>query len=85
VTHVPIRTCAGCGGKAPQAELLRFVARDGRLERGRPGDTGRSVYTHRRLACFERALARRAFARTLRRTVHVETSLARLYTEGSDG
>ena len=30
VTHVPIRTCAGCGRKAPQAELLRFVAPDGR-------------------------------------------------------
>jgi len=21
----PVRTCAGCGRKAPQAELLRFV------------------------------------------------------------
>jgi uncharacterized protein len=85
VTHVPIRTCAGCGGKEPQAELLRFVAREGRLTRARPGDAGRSVYTHRRLPCFERAAARRAFARTLRRTVQVETDLARLYTEGSDG
>ena len=27
----PVRTCAGCGRKAPQAELLRFVARDGAL------------------------------------------------------
>ena len=85
MTHVPIRTCAGCGGKAPQPELLRFVARGGRLARARPGDPGRSVYTHPRLPCFERALARRAFARTLRQTVQVETSLARLYTEGSDG
>jgi len=85
VTHVPVRTCAGCGGKAPQAELLRFVAREGRLARARAGDPGRSVYTHRRLACFERAHARRAFARTLRRTVQVETDLAGLYTEASDG
>ena len=85
MTLVPIRTCAGCGGKAPQAELIRFVARGGQLARARPGDAGRSVYTHRRLACFERALARRAFARTLRRTVQVESSLARLYTEGENG
>jgi uncharacterized protein len=81
VTYVPTRTCAGCGGKAPQRELLRFVARDGRLVRAETGEPGRGVYTHLRLACFERALARRAFARTLRQTVHVDPSLARLYTE----
>ena len=85
MTHVPERTCAGCGGKAPQPELVRFVAREGRLARARPGDAGRSVYTHRRLACFERAAARRAFARTLRQTVQVEPGLARLYTEGEHG
>ena len=31
---VPIRTCAGCGRKAPQAELVRFVAPDGVLTPG---------------------------------------------------
>ena len=75
----PIRTCAGCGRKAPQAELVRFTAHDGELVPGR--GPGRGVYTCRRLACFERALARRAFARTLRRTVRVDPGLARLYTE----
>jgi predicted RNA-binding protein YlxR (DUF448 family) len=40
---------------------------------------GRGVYTCRRLPCFERALTRRAFARTLRRTVDVDPALARLY------
>jgi predicted RNA-binding protein YlxR (DUF448 family) len=80
VTHVPIRTCAGCGLKAPQAELVRFGAVDGEL---RPGRTlpGRGVYTCPRLACFERAAARRAFNRVLRRTVHVDPRLTRLYTE----
>jgi hypothetical protein len=39
------------------------------------------VYTCSRLACFERALSRRAFNRVLRRTVVVEPELARLYTE----
>jgi predicted RNA-binding protein YlxR (DUF448 family) len=38
------------------------------------------VYTCRRLACFERATARRAFNRTLRQTVIVDPDLARLYT-----
>jgi predicted RNA-binding protein YlxR (DUF448 family) len=85
VSHVPVRTCAGCGRKAPQAELVRFVARDGVLTPSAQGE-GRGVYTCRRLACFERAQARRAFARTLRRTVRIEPETAGLYTGGrTDG
>jgi len=75
----PIRSCIGCGRKAPQSELLRFAARDGVLVRG-SGEPGRGAYTCRRLSCFERALARRAFNRTLRRNVRVEPELASLYT-----
>lgn len=84
MSALPIRTCAGCGRKAGQHELLRFVAREGRLARG-AGEAGRGVYTCRRLPCFERARERRAFNRTLRRTVLVEPGLARLYTEGENG
>ena len=80
----PVRTCAGCGRKGPQDELLRFVARDGVLTPGRR-EPGRGVYTCRRLACFERALHRRAFSRSLRRTVRVDSELARLYTDAHDG
>jgi predicted RNA-binding protein YlxR (DUF448 family) len=80
VSHVPTRTCAGCGRKAPQSELLRFGARDGRLT-PLPHGHGRGVYTCRRLSCFERARARRAFARTLRQTVAVEPELVGLYTD----
>jgi len=76
----PVRTCAGCGRKAPQTELMRFAAVDGRLALGRRLP-GRGVYTCSRRVCFERALAARAFARVLRRTVIVEPSLIRLYTE----
>jgi uncharacterized protein len=79
----PVRTCAGCGRKAPQAELLRFVARDDSLVQSRTGP-GRGVYTCRRLACFERAAERRAFNRTLRQTVRVDPELVRLYTD-ADG
>ena len=76
----PTRTCAGCGRKAEKNELLRFVARDDVLA-AEPTKPGRGVYTCRRLSCFERARARRAFARVLRRTVRVEPQLARLYTD----
>jgi predicted RNA-binding protein YlxR (DUF448 family) len=62
-------------------ELVRFAAVDGRLTPGRTLP-GRGVYTCRRLTCFERAGARRAFNRVLRRTVIVEPELARLYTDG---
>ena len=85
MTHVPVRTCAGCGRKAPQAELLRYVAHEGSLAPSAHGP-GRGVYTCRRLACFERAHARRAFARTLRQTVSVDPALTALYTgRRSDG
>jgi len=77
---VPIRTCSGCGRKAPQPELLRFVASEGTLVPGR-AEPGRGVYTCRRLACFERAVARRAFSRVLRRPVRVDPSLTSLYTD----
>jgi uncharacterized protein len=79
VRHVPIRTCAGCGRKAPQAELVRFVAKEGVLAPGRR-EPGRGVYVCRRRPCFERAAARRAFSRTLRQTVHVDADFAH-YTE----
>ena len=76
----PTRTCVGCGRKAEQRELLRFAAVEGALTPGRQLP-GRGVYTCRGLACFERAAARRAFNRVLRRTVVVDPSLARLYTD----
>jgi len=78
--HVPIRTCAGCGRRAPKRELIRLVARDGVLVEAEPGAPGRGVYTCRRLSCFERAASRRAFARTLRTSVFVDPGLERLYT-----
>jgi uncharacterized protein len=78
----PVRTCAGCGRKAPKATLQRFVARDGELIPAAK-DPGRGVYTCRRLACFERATARRAFNRTLKTSVRVDPGLARLYTDAN--
>jgi len=77
----PLRTCAGCGRKAPKHELRRFVAPAGTLVDAGPADPGRGVYTCRRLQCFERAASRRAFSRSLRRTVEIDPDLVRLYTE----
>jgi predicted RNA-binding protein YlxR (DUF448 family) len=75
----PIRSCIGCGRKAPQGQLLRFAAVDGQLVPG-AGMPGRGAYTCRRLACFERAVSRRAFNRTLRKTVRIGQELTSLYT-----
>ncbi|MBV8597565.1 MAG: YlxR family protein [Actinobacteria bacterium] len=74
----PVRTCAGCGRRAPQHDLQRFHAEAGVLVPG--AGPGRGVYTCRRLRCFERARAQRGFNRVLRRTVRVDAELARLYT-----
>ena len=75
----PIRSCSGCGRTAPQGQLLRFAVVDGQLVPG-AGVPGRGAYTCRRLACFERAVSRRAFNRTLRKTVRIDQELASLYT-----
>jgi uncharacterized protein len=75
----PIRSCVGCGRKAPQGQFLRFAVKDGQLVAG-AGVPGRGAYTCDRLACFERAVSRRAFNRTLRKTVHIDRQLSALYT-----
>jgi predicted RNA-binding protein YlxR (DUF448 family) len=73
-----LRTCAGCGRKAPQDELQRFHVERGGLVPGR--GTGRGSYTCPRLQCFERAVAGRAFNRILRTNLRIDPDLARLYT-----
>jgi predicted RNA-binding protein YlxR (DUF448 family) len=75
-----VRTCAGCGRKAPQAELVRFVAREGALSHA-PKGPGRGAYTCLRLACFERAATNHAFNRILRQRVQVDHELERIYTD----
>ena len=73
-----VRTCAGCGRKAPQDELQRFHVEGGELMPG--SGTGRGSYTCPRLQCFERAVAGRAFNRILRTNLRIDPALARLYT-----
>jgi predicted RNA-binding protein YlxR (DUF448 family) len=79
-----LRTCAGCGRRAPQRELIRFAARDDVLVEGRAAP-GRGAYTCRDLACFERAATRGMFPRILKAPVCVDPNLQRLYTGGAHG
>jgi predicted RNA-binding protein YlxR (DUF448 family) len=59
---------------------LRFVAVNGSLRHDPTGrEPGRGAYTCRRRVCFERAASKRAFARTLKRTVAVPPELIGLY------
>ena len=79
----PVRTCVGCGRKAPQRELVRFVAPQGVLELDtEPRRTGRGAYTCPREVCFVRASERRAFSRTLRRNVVIPPGLDPFSQEG---
>ena len=77
----PNGRCVGCGRRAPQQELIRFVAQDGVLVAGRRAP-GRGAYTCASLACYERAAARGGLARALRRAVRIDPTLARPYTGG---
>ena len=63
--RVPVRTCVGCGRRAPQTEL-RPLRGGGRRADAGTDLPGRGAYTCHRLDCFEQALERRAFARALR-------------------
>ena len=64
----PVRTCVGCRGRAPKAQLARMVW-DGRLvldpTQVRPG---RGAYLHPDRRCIEQALRRRAVGRALKVT-----------------
>jgi predicted RNA-binding protein YlxR (DUF448 family) len=62
----PIRTCVGCGRKAPQRDLVRLKAEAGSVVFDRARTGGRGSWLHPAQACLDRALQRRAFPRVLR-------------------
>ena len=71
MSMTPMRMCMGCGGRAPQRELLRLaVADDGSvvLVTGHHR-SGRSGYLHRQAQCWERFTARKGPLRSLGRTI----------------
>ncbi|GAO05466.1 YlxR family protein [Anaeromyxobacter sp. PSR-1] len=62
----PVRTCIGCGAKAPQRELVRLKVMGDRVTVDREQRGGRGAWLHAAPPCLERAAKRRAFARALR-------------------
>ena len=63
----PVRMCAGCRDRAPKAELIRIVARDGvGMVDDRQTAPGRGVYLHPRRECLDQAVRRRSMGRLLR-------------------
>lgn len=70
-----VRTCVGCGARAPRQELLRVVHQNGCViwdDRG--ALPGRGAWLHRDTACIERAIARGTFSRALRVSGKLDTS-----------
>jgi predicted RNA-binding protein YlxR (DUF448 family) len=63
----PIRTCVGCGAKAPQRQLVRLRLDEGRVVVDRVRAGGRGAWLHAERECLERAEKRRAFGRVFRR------------------
>lgn len=67
-SHVPERTCVGCRGRAPRAQLLRLVTtRGGELAvDARAAAPGRGAWIHPDPECLALAERRKAFGRALR-------------------
>jgi predicted RNA-binding protein YlxR (DUF448 family) len=62
-----VRSCAGCGARAPQAELLRLTWRGDVLRRDLDRRApGRGAYLHRDPGCWEAFVSRRGPVRSLR-------------------
>lgn len=79
----PERTCVGCRGRASQAELLRFVLRDGALVHGRQLP-GRGAWLHSSADCLRLALRRNAFGRALRASGPIDVTAVAAGLGGPD-
>jgi len=67
VRAMPIRTCVGCGERAPQDRLVRFVVRGQDLTLdARRRLAGRGAWLHRDPACWNAFVQRRGTVRSLR-------------------
>ena len=62
-----VRSCVGCGQRAPQDTLMRMTWRGDALRRDvGPRAGGRGGYLHERPACWDAFVARRGPVRSLR-------------------
>lgn len=77
--HRPERSCIACGTKNSPDALLRVrFNRDALMLGTGPGGrklVGRSAYVCPHAACVEKAIAKRAFARSFRTNAHVSDAL----------
>lgn len=71
----PVRTCVGCRQRRAASDLIRLQVDDGHLRVVDRPVPGRSAYLCPSQACLERAVQRRAFARTLRQDVRLDDGL----------
>lgn len=76
--HIPQRTCLGCMGRSPQADMVRIVRNfQGHLlpdwVRRAPGRGG---YLHEQAACWERFARGKGMLRSLRAVVDRPTRAA---------
>lgn len=72
---IGVRMCIGCRGHGLRTELLRLVAREGCVRVDEQACApGRGAWLHRRRACLEQAVRRRAFGRALHMQGTVEVS-----------
>ncbi|SEC07279.1 hypothetical protein SAMN04489806_2520 [Paramicrobacterium humi] len=70
----PVRTCIGCRMRAERSSLLRVVARESELVVDETASLpGRGAWLHPTVACFDRAVKRKAFGRALRVTMALDT------------
>ena len=76
----PVRMCMGCGGRAPQSELLRLaVAADDTLTVVARRHTGRTGYLHRQQECWDRFAGRKGMVRSL--GCHVSLTLRATFVQ----
>jgi len=75
VSGGPVRTCIGCRQRRAATDLIRLQVDDGYLHVVDRPVPGRSAYLCPSQACLERAVQRRAFARTLRQDVRLDDGL----------
>jgi predicted RNA-binding protein YlxR (DUF448 family) len=86
VTHVVTRMCIGCRHRAPDYQLLRFVAVGSSApievvpDPGRRAP-GRGAWLHPDLACVSLAVRRRAFGRALKLHNVVDNTAVERYVE----
>ena len=78
MAHEPERSCVGCRGRAPKADLLRVVRTPSGVRADPLGTApGRGAYVHRDRTCVTAALRQGALVRALRVGL-AEEELARL-------